>query len=85
MESVLEGDQGWVDLIQVDWAGDDDAENIASDDGYPPLEGLTTYHVGFQRVSVDLLYPFCWSDLLYIAYKVFGSARPPEISYQYGY
>jgi hypothetical protein len=71
MESVLEGDRGWVNLVQVGWPGDDDdAENIASDDGHPPLEGITTYNVRFQRVSVDLLYPFCWTDLLYNAHNV---------------
>jgi len=37
---------------------------IATDDGHPSLEGITTYKVGFERVQVYLLYPFCWNDLL---------------------
>jgi hypothetical protein len=81
MESVLEDDEGWVDLVKVNWPeDDDDAREIATDDGHPPLEGITTYKVGFQRVHVYLLYPFCWSDLL-ANDDLFGMTRPPEISY----
>lgn len=87
MESVLESDEGWVDLVQVDWPGDDegDAEYNAGDDGHTPIEGITSYNVGFQRVAVEELYPFCWIDLEYIAYKVFGAVRPPAICYPAGF
>lgn len=82
MESVLDGEFGWVDLVQVQWPEDDeDARIIASEDGYPPVEGMTTYKIGFQRVEVIVLYPFCWMDLDSIADRVFGVARPPQISY----
>jgi hypothetical protein len=34
MESVLKDDQGWVDLVQVEWPEDDEeAEELACDDG----------------------------------------------------
>jgi hypothetical protein len=80
MESVLKDDKGWVDLVQVDWPEDDEeAEEIACNDGYPPLEGMTTYKVGFTRVPVVMLYPDCWTSLETMAWKVFGVSRPPKI------
>jgi hypothetical protein len=84
MESVLKDDKGWgwVDLVQVDWPEDDEeAEEVACEDGIPPLEGMTTFKVGFMRVPVVLLYPDCWRSLESIAWKVFGVARPPKISF----
>jgi hypothetical protein len=80
MESVLKDDQGWVDLVQVEWPEDDEeAEELACDDGYAPLEGMTTYKVGFMRVLVGELYPDCWTLLGSMSWKFFGVARPPEV------
>jgi hypothetical protein len=82
MESVLKDDtgRGCVDLVQVDWPEDDEeAEEVACEDGHPPLEGMTTFKVGFVRVPVISLYPDCWGDLETMAWKVFGVARPPRV------
>jgi len=48
----------WVDLVHVDWPeSEGGAKELEKDDGYPPIEGITTYHVGFQRVPIMDLYP----------------------------
>ena len=83
----------WVDVVQVDWPEDEDEEDEDEDDDededmldadklvgeWPPIEGVTAYNVGFQRVSIDDLYPSFWrnkdtiSDVLYV--------RPPRLTY----
>src|ERR1700760_3493354 len=35
-----------------------DADKLVGE--WPPIEGVTAYNVGFQRVSVDDLYPSFW-------------------------
>jgi hypothetical protein len=82
MESVLKDDRGWgwVDLVQVNWPEDDEeAEEIACEDGHPPLEGMATFNVRFIRAPVVKLYPDCWRCLEGMAWKVFGVAQPPKI------
>jgi hypothetical protein len=81
----------WVDLVQVDWPesesdededddkDEDEDEDGAADHGFPPLEGMTTYEVGFQRVPVDELYPTCWMDKETIPEKWY--CRPPKMTY----
>jgi len=94
MQSILNDVNGrtssseaWVDLVQVDWPDsesdeDEDEEGLADHgftDGFPPIEGMTTYEVGFQRVPVLELYPTCWMDKGTIPEKWY--ARPPKMTY----
>jgi hypothetical protein len=73
-----------LDLVQVDWLEDeDDTKNIASNKGHPSLEGTTTYQVGFMRVPVYFSILPAGRVCSITAWKVFGVARPPEISDDY--
>lgn len=85
LQSVLEGaakndfEESWVDVVHVDWPGpgiDDDDE-----DGLPPIEGITTHHVGFQRVEIEELYPNCWHDFEVNHWDFY--IRPPQRTYDY--
>ena len=85
----------WVDVVQVDWPEDDsdeeDEEEEDDDDDvdmpdedrlvgeWPPIEGVTAYDVGFQRVSVDDLYPSFWRDKESISDALY--VRPPGLTY----
>ena len=65
-----------------DGDGDED-ENMPDkdkfEDGWPPIEGVTAYNVGFQRVSVDDLYPSFWRDKYAISGVLY--VRPPGRTY----
>jgi hypothetical protein len=66
--------------VYFDWPGDEvDVEEIADDGGNRPIEGITTYQVGFQRVPVVELYPSCWSDLDEMPWEYYF--RPPALTY----
>jgi len=70
----------WVDLVHVDWPeSEGGAKELEKDDGYPPIEGITTYHVGFQRVPIMDLYPECWRSLDLMSWKYYW--RPPKRSH----
>jgi hypothetical protein len=73
----------WVKIGAVEWPGDDEeaAENIMADNGCPPVEGITTYEVEFERVLVRGLYPTAWTNNCSILGDRYG--RPHEISYQW--
>jgi hypothetical protein len=85
--------RAWVDLVQVDWPdresdededededeGEEEPADHGSTDGFPPIEGMTTYEVGFQRVPIVELYPTCWMDKETIPEKWY--TRPPKLTY----
>jgi hypothetical protein len=95
MESVLalaesERRTGYVNVVEADWppsAGDglseEDAESerrgILSDCGYPEVEGMDTWEVGFQRVAVNQLYPSHYRDVHGLLKNIWY-VRPPKIT-----
>jgi hypothetical protein len=90
MQSVLDMvgttalDGAWVDLIQVDWpeidSDDEGKQSGKTEEGFPPIEGMTNYEIGFQRVPIDQLYPTCWLDKMTIPEKWY--TRPPGLTYR---
>jgi hypothetical protein len=93
VQNILDAANGhnsgaWVDLVQVDWpdseSDEDEEEDEHADhgftDGFPPVEDMTTYEVGFQRVPVTDLYPTCWMDKENIPEKWYS--RPPKMTYK---
>jgi hypothetical protein len=93
MQSVLDGaeqndfEESWVDVVHVDWLDHDDADADADasgtmqEDGWPPIEGITSHHVGFQRVEIEELYPDCWHDFHENPWDFY--MRPPQRTYDY--
>jgi hypothetical protein len=83
----------YVNVVEADWpppsdglpdAEDDDDDeselaHILSDCGHPKVEGMDTWEVGFQRVSIHNLYPYHWIDVDGLE-KSIGYARPPKIT-----
>jgi hypothetical protein len=62
----------WIDVVEADWPPGPDYDEddpfaernqILRDNGYPELEGMTTYNVGFQRINAVAAYPTYWWNL----------------------
>jgi hypothetical protein len=70
---------GYVNVVQADWPGDDpdEVDDIEADDGYPAIEGRTTYDVGFQRIRLGYLYPDFYGEARKLERR-YWYRRPPE-------